>query len=758
LFEVYFNKDYSVTCLVNSNTNGIYTSYDILVNFLSTDIDTNNLKTVVAHSNIDEKIIAYKFDVTYLDSDKYVDQVIIKKMYVLPYIKENQHKENVWVINDEETTIRTSGKDAGNPNIMMMSYVMSNEGEQVSYATESVQIDVLHTYEENNEGDSFKTLLLQYTLNHGIEKSFKYHLPSLTTAVNNSGFFDFTITLPNINKIIEENTSFERIVQNTLMMTFVDLKISTNQPDGEHTLQQLLHGETDTTSYIAVYWNIVKDPTTGLYDWRSINNPIYGTETTSPVLDMGSMFSFTDFVDYYVHTLMEPDEYKHSWLVFDSMYNIIKNQTGENTDSSNIIHLVLKPDTFDYYSTSTTTVKYDGYANNLNFAPKFLRGKGTDAQGTEVNVITYKDSRETEILGIYDTPNSYSNITKFFELTDRKIPEISKVNNDFVPNSDSNNKYPMFDFREMLTLNQSLLNRLNIISIGPDNRVYNAYFGHATTGSNNLDYDYDVLAIGSYRQNHNMNSNITLTNSSNNFSVFDRIRFDLPTFNKQQAVFDKIVLKKVYGESIYFATISISNSNLFYVNLYEEVIDNVAVDKFNVTKVTKYMNHNFFKDNTPMPKETNLQISADGQYYYRQYLAFNAAKYLNDMDKLGLVVFDDDPEYPRNDDNAFKADGYILQHIPEVDPATDLKTPFANVKMQSGFSNKGGIEFSTNAAIANDYSTFICYFSDLKYSTEAEDQKYKPKAVGDNTGYTKNKLWLKLINVQEVITGAKYIQ
>lgn len=743
VFEVYFNKNYSFACLVNSTSNSIYVSYDILVKFTNSNIDTENLQYIEVTSNIDDKITAYKFYVTYLNDDKYVDEILVDKVYVLPYIKENSQHEQVWVLNDTETDIRTSGKDAGNPNIMMMSYVKANNGEQVSYSTDdSINISVLHTYEETDSNLSFKDLLIQYTNTNGINVSFNYYLPTLV-AVNNSNYFEFNITLPNINKIIEENSSFERIVKNTLLMTFVDVNISTteynNGTGANYTLAEILHGDIPTVSYITVYWSIVKN--NGEYTWQPVLNPAFGDGDASnlPVLDLGSMFSFTDFVDYYVHSLMTPDEYLFSWLVFDPISKQLKNTVSDEVLNDNLIHLVLKPDTADYYSTSTSTIKYDGYENNLNFAPKFLRGKGKDSQGNDLDIIEYKNGiNGNEILRIKDTPDEYSNVEKFFTLRDRKFSDISKVNNDFVPNANESNKYPTFDFREMLTINQTLLNRLNIVSIAPDKRTYNAYFGHATKNSSN-EYDYDVLAIGSNRQNHNMNSNITLTNSSSNFSEFDRIRFDLPTFNKEQAVYDKIVLKKMQGEGMYFATISVSNSNPFYIGIYTDEGNN---DTFNVTKITKYMS-------SDIPTGDNNLFKGDNGFYCKKYKSFNAAKYLNDMDKYKLIVLDDDPQYPRNENNSYGEDGYILINIPE-------NGVFSNIKMLGGFDNYGGDATSYDNAIKNTFTTFICYFQDTKYNESLKD-KYCPKAV-DNTGYIKNKLWLNLVNIQEIVTGSKYIQ
>jgi hypothetical protein len=230
VFEVYFNKEYTLACLVNSTTNGIYVSYDIMVNFLSSEIDTANLPYITATSNIDDKICAYKFYVTYLDNDRYIDEVLVDKLYTLPYISTNSVNENVWVINDTLTDIRTSGKDAGNPNIMMMSYIKARSGQQVSYASEDkIQIDVLHSYTETGgqKNIDYKDYLLLYSNEeNGIRKSFSYYLPEFVS-VNNSpeDSFEFTITLPNINEIIKIDSSFERIVNNTLLMTFVDISL-----------------------------------------------------------------------------------------------------------------------------------------------------------------------------------------------------------------------------------------------------------------------------------------------------------------------------------------------------------------------------------------------------------------------------------------------------------------------------------------------------------------------------------------------------
>ena len=65
--------------------------------------------------------------------------------------------KDVWFVNDVPTDVSPVGKDAGNPNIMMMSYIKGDNGDQVSYASDdTVTINVLHTYNEVSNNISFK--------------------------------------------------------------------------------------------------------------------------------------------------------------------------------------------------------------------------------------------------------------------------------------------------------------------------------------------------------------------------------------------------------------------------------------------------------------------------------------------------------------------------------------------------------------------------------------------------------------------------
>ena len=46
---------------------------------MTSNINVNNLKTICCESNFDDKIIGYKFSVTYLDDEKYVEIIIEEK-------------------------------------------------------------------------------------------------------------------------------------------------------------------------------------------------------------------------------------------------------------------------------------------------------------------------------------------------------------------------------------------------------------------------------------------------------------------------------------------------------------------------------------------------------------------------------------------------------------------------------------------------------------------------------------------------------
>ena len=554
-YYVYIPKDYVFSYICNSTTDAIYTSYDINVQF-DINIDTDDLSDVqyiLAESQSDTKVASYKFIVSYLESEELVDTIEISKNYTLPYIK-SVNDITYWVIDDKITDVPTSGENAGNPNIMMISYSAVEIPGTVAYSDDnSIYINILHTYNETIGDTSYKELL-EDSINTAEYSEFKY-----TTGVStgSENVYDFRIKLPDVNHVIAENIMFERIVKNTLLMTFIDLKLESHSEDDTRlTLQEQLHGTSGSSSYITVYWNIAYNTNTGKYYWNPILNPMYSDVDTAPVLDLGAMLSMKDFIDYYSNTLYAPDKYLHRWIVFDEAAGILKNTpTGSNKKK---IFPIIKNDPSSYYISDDT----DNYTNNLNFVPKFLFD--TYTSGSNVLDTILKDKNGIGITAIYDNQN-YNNISnKMFSFgvnsqNQYKATKHVKINTiDYIPNSEETENfqynYPMFDFREVFTINQTAMNRISFLMTEDDGTMYHAYLGYSGNGKRNK------LTIGTDRTNYNMSTNITLTNTFENFKTLDTLDVAMQLVSSNEQIAENLVFNKC-GDNSYYTIVTVSQTD-----------------------------------------------------------------------------------------------------------------------------------------------------------------------------------------------------
>ena len=122
-YRMYVPLDYNFHYICNSNNDlNIYYSNNIYVTYTSlkyVDLESFwNLNTniIYDYDSID-RIKVYNFEVTYnsLD-DELINSIDIKDIYTMPYINAN----NNWSINNIDTKISAIGKDAGNPNIIII--------------------------------------------------------------------------------------------------------------------------------------------------------------------------------------------------------------------------------------------------------------------------------------------------------------------------------------------------------------------------------------------------------------------------------------------------------------------------------------------------------------------------------------------------------------------------------------------------------------------------------------------------------------
>ena len=141
----------------------------------------------------EDRYASYKFYINYIDDDKYVDSITIDQTAILPYIDKNDDKKDVWYINGEQTNINATGKDAGNPNIMFISYTMN---ESADADKNNVEINILHTYTDENVTLEILNTALQ-TPTERVMQKFYYDLRSSVNVANSiDKNYEFEIALP----------------------------------------------------------------------------------------------------------------------------------------------------------------------------------------------------------------------------------------------------------------------------------------------------------------------------------------------------------------------------------------------------------------------------------------------------------------------------------------------------------------------------------------------------------------------------------
>ena len=568
---VYFDKDFYISYIANTNTDVIYLSYDI--SFRGRGINNAKIEPAFDYKNDtnlfladitteEDRYASYKFYINYIDDDKYVDSITIDQTAILPYIGKNDDKKDVWYINGEQTNVNATGKDAGNPNIMFISYT---KNESASENKSSVDIKILHTYTDENVTLEILNATLQ-TPSERVMQKFYYDLGSSVNVANSiDKNYEFEIALPDPNKLAAR-TGFENFVKNVLIFAIVDTKISTTIIDG-NTLHTTISGQNGPSTYLTVFFHISKT-TDNKYEWVPILNPLYSADTTAvssssvaPVLDLSAMTSLNTLMNYYVQVAFKPDVYYHRWVVFESTNETLKNTDTQATINTATKYPVIKVDTStEYYGVESN--------NNLNFTPKFVaessiiedNGKINQINDTSVDnasfTINDKGTVSDAVCVVKVTNDNKDNIERKEWIPNAKLDQ----------NAGINDSYPILDLREVFVNNQMLLNRLSIITTGEESNgdtksypIYHAYIGHRYNSGNT---DIASLVIGSESKVYNMQNSTTMgrDNSWQNFKTFNNLIFALPTVSEQDTKFEKnVLLEGKNGEKFDF-TVNTKNT------------------------------------------------------------------------------------------------------------------------------------------------------------------------------------------------------
>ena len=295
--KVIIPEDYKFYYYYNSNNDHeVWSSSEYIVVNYVTDITQviPNTVCVIDKTAKQNYSSIYKFSISYNVNDADENQILVTKVYALPYINNNHY----WVVNDTETGIYASGDYTGQPNIMMIHTSYDAGTHKV------LHMPSLTAYDYND------------TINR-VEWTQSYCNLNLITSITSSGkgaegsvettTYKAYTYVPVISQL-NTNDDLLSLYKNSLLINIID-----------STYNKKLY----TTSTLWQFDNIEKKFT---YIENDTNGCVFS------MADLSSTYSaFEIFVKNYSATFV-PDEYQYRSLAFKQVKDDLKN-TDKNSQA-----------------------------------------------------------------------------------------------------------------------------------------------------------------------------------------------------------------------------------------------------------------------------------------------------------------------------------------------------------------------------------------------------------------------------------------
>lgn len=511
-FEVYIPYDYRFIYTCNSqNTAQVYSAdRDVLVeSTVDPSKDIEKITGLGRHGVREQMMICtacnitdaqediystWKYFVTY-DNNGLVNDIVVLRMYVMPYI----NSDGYWVINNVVTSIYARGKDGGNPSIIIK---YSNIAAEKNEILSTMFRDEL---KEALDWDIAKYRVKPLDVDSGGGIGDQYHMMSTYMPQNISTSY------------IHEN--LVTFLENAIIMDIssVQNEIEDESCAGGSYLKD--DSQLGPNATITTFWALSKIPESDKYYFTYVKQP-----DSTWAIDFNYLTDAEAIVRYYMQLGLEPDVYRHRWLVMSDVQAKLKNQGAQskNTTANPVLmntYISGLDDIFD--STSP-------YNNNTNLVPFF--------------------SNNVKYSGSYISGIDFSNIGRFFkfdwdEQYGSYVPIVSQkgYSYEYYPNTRleptqgwNDALLPIMDFKELFLRNVNALNRYNILTtsaVDEDNKYGNIYYSYI--GSTFDSNDKSTLHIGTGVKDINLGTK-TLTDDEQRSKFMKQAEIDID--------FDTIVL------------------------------------------------------------------------------------------------------------------------------------------------------------------------------------------------------------------------
>ena len=418
---------------------------------------------------------SWKYFVTY-DDEELIEAINVLRTYVMPYI----NNDGYWNINNIDTNIYARGKDGGQPSII------------ISYSDTSIgKHEILSTMNKDE---------LAYTLDW---QEVDYHMKPLDTSLSTGEVYHLMTTYMPVNistAYLHEN--LVTFLENAIIMDIA----SVHNEDLEHSSPRVPladPGMLGPNATVTTFWALQKDEETHEYSFTYVKQP-----DTSWAVDFNYLTDAEAIVKYYMQLGIEPDLYRHSWVVFDGVEASLKNQVVPPSNSM-IYPTILNRQNLSFNDLFNFEGAEGQYTNNLNFMLGFYNN--IEWNGSYVADVKDENTGKFFRFDVYEhfdddtqTTTTYTYVPVVQTLHHPNSTGLDKFAQEWLPDSRTENYYdpvtketwvdsllPTLDLKETFVRNINVLNRYNILTAAANGQMYYSYIG-ATP----LDGQKNILHIG----------------------------------------------------------------------------------------------------------------------------------------------------------------------------------------------------------------------------------------------------------------------
>ena len=462
--------------------------------------DTSGIVRVLDKSSDVEKTTFYKFNVEYDPEDKStIYGITISKHFTMPYINQFGY----WVIDDIETEVYARGRDAGNPNIIIVETVkgkdtptiltMSNKDyfESLNWVTKKAKIDLpkriirdaatMSTALAIPESDVVN-INPEYIINNETGTSQTIYCDYLVPTLNNTS-----------KKRLEENIDK---LQYSIILDIAHVE-SVFGYDDDQTLKESINKIYGEDGRIMTFWVLDEIPEESCgYGFKFIET------VDDTAVDINYMSNFVNTISWVLENYAptDPDNFTFTQLVFDRadaqlmnnandltrVWPVIRNeslrtasQSNEDTGFNNFNLKIQYNDTIDAsYYTAADEAYY------LSHGKSYVNG---------INNISQSERRYFDAWNDLDSNEKVSNA-----IYETRTGNVSDNFTEYVPGT-LDESVPTLDLSEMLVKDLNAINKANIVSFDGNSTTYYSYIGTDFTSE-----DKSILKIGTSTRNINL--------------------------------------------------------------------------------------------------------------------------------------------------------------------------------------------------------------------------------------------------------------